>query len=122
MPAAIELLQAERQELSRYAAVLILKELGENAKLSFHRHLSLVCEKLIIPLRDSRTFVREAAADLLACCLTILSGRDRATYAPVLQKLLTDAAAGLKSSSADVVHGSLLTYQQLLIHGNMVRM
>lgn len=118
VPSAIELMQSG-QELARYAGVLILKELALHNPTSFYQHISLVLDKLLIPLRDQRLIVREAAADLLAACLDIVTQRERQTKAPFLSKILADAQVGLRANSPETIHGSLLTYRVLLEHAGM---
>ncbi|TDL23875.1 atypical/PIKK/FRAP protein kinase [Rickenella mellea] len=119
VPGAIELLQSDRQEPGRYAGVLILKELALHNPLCFHPHISLVLDKILIPLRDTRVIVREVAAELLAACLEIITQRERQSSSPFLLKILQDAQLGLKTNSADTIHGSLLTYRELLLHAGM---
>ena len=119
--AAIELLQADKAEPGRYAGVLILKELARNSPTYFHSHIGLVFEKILVPLRDTRIIVRESAAELLAACLEIITQRDRQPRSPHLLKILQDAQMGLKVAQPEVIHGSLLTYRELLLHGGMVR-
>lgn len=118
--AAIGLLQAEKQEPGRYAGVLILKELARNSPTYFHAHIGLVFDKILVPLRDPRIIVRESAAELLAACLEIITLRERQTRSPFLLKILQDAQMGLKMAAPEVIHGSLLTYRELLLHGGMV--
>jgi serine/threonine-protein kinase mTOR len=117
---AIGLLQADKQDSSRYAGVLILKELARNIPTYFHLHINLVFDKILVPLRDSRIMVREGAAELLAACLDIITQREKQPRSPYLFKIASDAANGLKSAQAEVVHGSLLIYRELLIHGGSV--
>ncbi|KAI0064021.1 atypical/PIKK/FRAP protein kinase [Artomyces pyxidatus] len=119
VPAAIGLLQGDKQEPGRYAGVLILKELARNSPTYFHSHIDLVFEKILVPLRDSRVIVREGAAELLAACLEIISARERQAPSNHLYKILKDAQQGLKMSQPEVIHGSLLTYRELLLHGGM---
>lgn len=119
VPAAVELLQGDKQESPRYAGVLILKELARNSATYFHSHISLVFDKILAPLRDSRNIVREGAAELLAACLEIVTTRERQTRTTYLMKILQDAQLGLKMSQPEVIHGSLLTYRELLLHGDM---
>ncbi|THH04859.1 hypothetical protein EW145_g5218 [Phellinidium pouzarii] len=119
VPAAIQLMQSDRQEPGRYAGVLILKQLALHNSTCFHLHISLVFEKLLIPLRDPRLIVREVAAELLAACLDIITQRERQSKTPFLTKILQDAQAGLKTASAETIHGSLLTYRELLLHAGM---
>ncbi|KIK61711.1 hypothetical protein GYMLUDRAFT_42743 [Collybiopsis luxurians FD-317 M1] len=119
VPAAIELIHPEKQEAPRYAGVLILKELARNSPTYFHSHISLVFENILVPLRDQRPIVREGAAELLAACLEIVTQRERQTRSPYLTKIFQDAQAGLKQSQPEVIHGSLLTYRELLLYGGM---
>ncbi|KIK95251.1 hypothetical protein PAXRUDRAFT_33077 [Paxillus rubicundulus Ve08.2h10] len=117
VPAAVELLQG--QESPRYAGVLILKELARNSAIYFHSHISLVFDKILIPLREPRVMVREGAAELLAACLDIVANRERQTRTTYLMKILQDAQFGLKMAQPEVIHGSLLMYRELLLHGDM---
>lgn len=118
--AAITLLQAEKQEAGRYAGVLILKELARNSPTFFHSYIGLVFEKILVPLRDTRVIVRESAAELLAACLEIITIRERQARSPFLVRILQDAQMGLKMAQPEIIHGSLLTYRELLLHGGMV--
>jgi FKBP12-rapamycin complex-associated protein len=118
---AIELLQQDKQEASRYAGVLLLKELARNAPAPFHAHITLVFDKIMVPLRDPRVIVREGAAELLAACLDIIAKREKTPRSPYLFKIAQDANAGLKAPQAEAVHGSLLIYRTLLTHGGSVR-
>lgn len=122
VPAAIELMQADKQESPRYAGVLILKELARNSPNYFHSHIKLVFDNILHPLRDLRVIVREGAAELLAACLEIVTSRERLqSRSPFLPKILAEASAGLRHSQPEVIHGSLLTYRELLLHSGMVR-
>ncbi|TFK75010.1 phosphatidylinositol 3-kinase [Pluteus cervinus] len=119
VPAAIELIQPDKAEQPRYAGVLILKELARNSPTYFHAHISLVLDNILVPIRDQRAIVRESAAELLAACLEIVAQRERQTRSPYLFKILQDAQMGLKQSQPEVIHGSLLTYRELLLHAGM---
>ncbi|KAF8201037.1 atypical/PIKK/FRAP protein kinase [Mycena galopus ATCC 62051] len=121
--------------MTRYAGTLILKELALNMPAQFIAHLPTVLDSAILaPLRDPRLVVREAAAELLAACLEIGAQRERSVQGgsgggtsqggapstssgpPYLAKILQDAQAGLKFNQPEVIHGSLLTYRELLLH------
>ncbi|OJT05171.1 Phosphatidylinositol 3-kinase tor1 [Trametes pubescens] len=117
--AAIELLQADKQEQGRYAGVLILKELARNRPAYFHAHVGFVLEKILVLLRDSRLAVRESAAELLAACLDVITQRERQTNSLFLLKILQATRMGLKVPQPEIIHGSLLTYRELLLHGGM---
>ncbi|KIY73583.1 atypical/PIKK/FRAP protein kinase [Cylindrobasidium torrendii FP15055 ss-10] len=119
VPAAIELMHPDKQESPRYAGVLILKELARNSPGYFHAHISLVFDNILIPLRDQRVIVREGAAELLAACLEIVTQRERQARNTYLTKILQDAQGGLRLPQAEVIHGSLLTYRELLLHAGM---
>ncbi|PCH36202.1 atypical/PIKK/FRAP protein kinase [Wolfiporia cocos MD-104 SS10] len=116
---AITLLQPDKQESGRYAGVLILKELARNSPTLFHSHIGLVFDKILVPLRDTRLIVRESAAELLAACLEIITQRERPYRSPLLMGILQDAQLGAKMAQPEIIHGSLLTYRELLLHGGM---
>jgi FKBP12-rapamycin complex-associated protein len=120
VPAAVELMQPEKPESPRYAGVLILKELARNSPTYFHSHIGIVFDNILVPLRDQRVIVREGAAELLAACLEIVTQRERQARTPYLSKILQDAQMGLKQTQPEVIHGSLLTYRELLLHAGMV--
>ena len=120
--AAVALLQSDKHEFARHAGVLILKELARNSQAYFHSHVGLVFDKLLMALRDQRIVVREGGAELLAACLEIIAQRERQTRSPFLLKILQDAQMGLKMSQVEAIHGSLMTYRELLLHGGMVRL
>jgi FKBP12-rapamycin complex-associated protein len=44
----------QKEEKSRYGSVLILKELARNLSPWFAPHVTLVFDKILVPLRDSR--------------------------------------------------------------------
>ncbi|KDR80665.1 hypothetical protein GALMADRAFT_222261 [Galerina marginata CBS 339.88] len=119
VPAAVELMQPDKQESPRYAGVLILKELARNSPTYFHSHIGIVFDNILVPLRDQRVIVREGAAELLAACLEIVTQRERQPRTPYLSKILQDAQMGLKQTQPEVIHGSLLTYRELLLHAGM---
>lgn len=55
VPASIELLSAtDRTEQSRYAGVLVLKELARNSPGYFVSHIAVIFERILLPLRDPR--------------------------------------------------------------------
>ncbi|SJL03889.1 uncharacterized protein ARMOST_07246 [Armillaria ostoyae] len=119
VPAAIELMQPEKQESPRYAGVLILKEFARNSPGYFHSHISLVFENIVIVLRDQSVIVREGAAELLAACLEIVVQQERQSRNTYLNGILMEAQAGLRMPQPEIIHGSLLTYRELLLHAGM---
>jgi FKBP12-rapamycin complex-associated protein len=121
VPAAIQLMQADKQEFSRYAGVLILKELARNQPTTFYNHMQPVFESITTPLRDPRIMVREGASELLAACLEILASREKQPRSDYIAKMAHDASIGLKASQPETIHGSLLVYRELFLHGGSVR-
>ncbi|KAJ7170509.1 phosphatidylinositol 3-kinase [Mycena crocata] len=119
VPAAINLIQPDKLESSRYAGVLILKELARNSPVYFYAHIGLVFANILVPLRDQRVIVREAAAELLAACLEIIAERERPTKSPYLANILRDAQLGLRQAQPEIIHASLLAYRELLNRGGM---
>lgn len=120
VPAAIQTLEANKGENSRYAAILILKELAVNSPVYFSAHLDVVFDKILVPFHDRRQKVREAAADLLAAVIVLIPARER-PQSQYLIKLQTEATKGLKaSSSVEVIHGSLWIFRELFMHGKEV--
>ena len=140
VPASIELLSStDKTEQSRYAGVLVLKELARNSPMYFNPHISLIFDKILLPLRDPRVclayshvcsfsssdslqvHVREGAAELLAELLDILAQRERQSRSQTfLMKLVEHSSQGLKTTQVEIIHGSLLTYRELLLHAGMV--
>ncbi|CAK5267693.1 unnamed protein product [Mycena citricolor] len=117
VPAVINMVQQESQ---RFAGVLLLKELAANSPIYFHAHIGLVFDNILIPLRDQRLIVREAAAKLLATCLDIYRPNLHSkSPVPYLKNVYNDALAGLQQASVEVNHASLLALQELLLHGGM---
>ncbi|KAG6843936.1 hypothetical protein H0H87_011584 [Tephrocybe sp. NHM501043] len=116
VPAALEMILHEH---TRHAGLLIIKELALNSLTFFYTHLDGVFKGIILPLRDSRLVVREAAAEVLAACLEVLTQRDRQPTNQYLPDLLLEAQAGLKQSLVNIIHGSLLIYRELLLHAGM---
>ncbi|KIJ55748.1 hypothetical protein M422DRAFT_24274 [Sphaerobolus stellatus SS14] len=121
VPDSIELLSSnDRTEQSRYAGVLVLKELARNSPGYFVQHINLIFEKILLPLRDPRVHVREGAAELLAELLDIMATRERQSRTqPFLAKLVDQSYQGLKTTQVEIIHGSLLTYRELLLHAGM---
>ena len=118
--APVALLQSDKHEFARHVRALT-KEIVRNSQAYFHSHVGLVFDKLLMALRDQRIVVREGGAELLAACLEIIAQRERQTRSPFLLKILQDAQMGLKMSHVEAIHGSLMTYRELLLHGGMVR-
>ncbi|KAF7362629.1 Serine/threonine-protein kinase TOR [Mycena venus] len=121
--------------MARYAGALILKELALNMPGQFIAHLPAVLDGAVLaPLRDPRLVVREAAAELLAACLEIGAQREKSVQGGgggggnassgaggeggggEGRDRRAGRRAGLKFNQPEVIHGSLLTYRELLLH------
>ncbi|KAI9026899.1 armadillo-type protein [Hyaloraphidium curvatum] len=118
---AMEWLQGERQESIRYAAVLVLRELGENAPTLVYGYVAQILDLVWVALRDPKVSIREAAAATLSVCLDLVQARDSQMRIQKYRKILEEAQKCLKSTSPDAVHGGLLAYKELLVHtGNFM--
>jgi FKBP12-rapamycin complex-associated protein len=67
--------QGDRSEQRRYAAVLVLKEVAENAPTSFNVHVGAFLDRIWVALRDPKVLVREAAIEALRGCLSLIAKR-----------------------------------------------
>lgn len=108
--------ERERNESGRYAAVLIIKEMARNAPHSFHPYVNRVLDRIWVALRDTRVLVREGAAEALGACLHIIAQREKQMGLQACESIYEEAERGLKMSTVEAVHGSLLTVQELLQH------
>lgn len=121
IPRLLEQLRNERDH-NRYGSVLILKAFARHFSHQFSSYVIDVLGFIWIPLKDSRAYVREAGADLLASCFDVVGGR--ATKDPNLNvspaRILKEAVQGLRSTTVDVIHGSLLAYRMILLHSSSV--
>lgn len=117
---ALELMRGDRQEIGRYASVLILYQLAANAPNLFAGYVTTVLDQIWIPLRDHRTVVRERTSMLLGACFELVHVREKAYRNEVYGKVLEEAERTLnKAASSDAIHGALLALQSLLNHSEM---
>lgn len=143
IPRLLEQLRNERDH-NRYGSVLILKAFARHFSHQFSSYVLDVLGFIWVPLKDSRAYVREAGADLLASCFDVVGGRERAVQATTASggagvgtsaapttsnnkdlavspaRILKEAVAGLRSTTVDVIHGSLLAYRMILLHSSSV--
>ncbi|PHT37386.1 hypothetical protein T459_35682 [Capsicum annuum] len=73
---ALEWLRGERIEYRRFAAVLILKEMAENASTVFNVHVPEFVDAIWVALRDPTLAVREKAVEALRACLRVIEKRE----------------------------------------------
>lgn len=117
---AIQMIDDSRQEVGRFSAVLLLHQFALYAPGQFYPFIPRVLEKIWIPLRDSRTMVRERASMLLSACLDILKSRERSSN-EIYRAIFEEAKSGLlKASSVDSILGSLLAFSAMLQNEQIV--
>ncbi|KAJ9705357.1 hypothetical protein PVL29_003411 [Vitis rotundifolia] len=73
---ALEWLRGERVEYRRFAAVLILKEMAENASTVFNVHVPEFVDAIWVALRDPSLAIRERAVEALRACLRVIEKRE----------------------------------------------
>eukprot|EP00004_Rigifila_ramosa_P027283 TRINITY_DN882_c0_g1_i1.p1 TRINITY_DN882_c0_g1~~TRINITY_DN882_c0_g1_i1.p1 ORF type:complete len:2377 (-),score=590.06 TRINITY_DN882_c0_g1_i1:39-6899(-) len=111
---ALEWLQGDRYEPRRHAAVLVLKELAENAPTLFYVHVSTFFDLMWVALRDAKLVIREGAVDALKACLHLIAERESAQRLSWYRKIFEEAQRGFEKNSSDSVHGSLMAIGELL--------
>ncbi|KAH7575443.1 hypothetical protein JRO89_XS02G0113000 [Xanthoceras sorbifolium] len=73
---ALDWLRGDRVEYRRFAAVLILKEMAENASTVFNVHVPEFVDAIWVALRDPALAVRERAVEALRACLRVIEKRE----------------------------------------------
>lgn len=102
-----------------HVALLILRQLAENAPSLFYTHAGQFLDSVWVGLHHKDITIRLAGAAALNQALTVLSQRDSNSnvhtmwYAKLFAK-----ARDLGSKNPDVVHGSLLALQEILLKVN----
>ncbi|CAG9112203.1 unnamed protein product [Plutella xylostella] len=122
---AFEWLIEERNEGKRLSAVLILKELAIAMPSYFYQQINGFCDHIMIPLRDPKEHIREAAAKALRAALVVTTQRENPKqahkahwYIQCFEEAttsfsdLTIREKGLTRD--DHVHGALLILNELL--------
>ncbi|KAH6572836.1 hypothetical protein BASA60_006398 [Batrachochytrium salamandrivorans] len=113
---AFEWLQGERTDLRRFSAVLVLKELTANASSIVYSFVPQTLDLMWYALRDPKIFIREAAAEALSECLTLVQAREAQSKRHLYKIIFEECQKGFKMASADSVHGSLLAVKEILTH------
>ncbi|RDW71766.1 hypothetical protein BP5796_07800 [Coleophoma crateriformis] len=116
---ALEWLQSDRVEEKRYAAVLILRELGRNAPTLMYTFVGLIFDLIWVGLRDQRLLIRSTAAEAISACFQIIRERDQGLRQSWQTKIYDEAVQGVKQGTVEYVHGSLLVIKELLQQGGM---
>ncbi|OXG23734.1 FKBP12-rapamycin complex-associated protein [Cryptococcus neoformans Ze90-1] len=112
---ALVMIDDSRQEVGRFSGALLLYAFARAAPGVFHQYIPKVLEKIWIPLRDSRSVVRERASMLLSTCLDTLKTRGDRPSTDTYRKIFEEARLGLlKASSTESILGSLLAFNSML--------
>ncbi|ERM95810.1 serine/threonine-protein kinase TOR isoform X2 [Amborella trichopoda] len=112
---ALDWLTGERVEYRRFAAVLILKEMAENASTVFNVHVPEFVDAIWVALRDPTLAVRERAVEALRACLRVIEKRETRWRVQWYYRMFEATQDGLgKNASVHSIHGSLLAVGELL--------
>jgi FKBP12-rapamycin complex-associated protein len=111
---ALEWLQMERQENRRFAAVLILRELGKNSPTLMYQWIAQIFEVIWVGLRDPKVLIRETAAEAISACFEIISPRDSQMRQLWFGRVYDEILKGFNLTTNEAIHGSLLTMKELL--------
>ena len=111
---ALERLRGERNELRRYAAVLVLKQLALNAPTLFNAHAKAFFTLIWMGIRDSKSSIREASIEALRAALHLISEREK-TKAATYELLYEEAQSGIRNSNTDWIHGSILVLGEMML-------
>ncbi|KAH0728770.1 hypothetical protein KY284_004635 [Solanum tuberosum] len=112
---ALEWLRGERIEYRRFAAVLILKEMAENASTVFNVHVPEFVDAIWVALRDPTLAVREKAVEALRACLRVIEKRETRWRVQWYYRMFEATQDGLgRNAPVHSIHGSLLAVGELL--------
>ncbi|KAL7199556.1 hypothetical protein ACSBR2_021780 [Camellia fascicularis] len=112
---ALEWLHGERVEYRRFAAVLILKEMAENASTVFNVHVPQFVDAIWVALRDPTLAVREQAVEALRACLRVIEKRETRWRVQWYYRMFEATQDGLgRNAPVHSIHGSLLAVGELL--------
>ncbi|KAK7308127.1 hypothetical protein VNO77_41724 [Canavalia gladiata] len=112
---ALDWLRGNRVEYRRFAAVLILKEMAENASTVFNVHVPEFVDAIWVALRDPALPVRERAVDALRACLRVIEKRETRWRVQWYYRMFEATQDGLgKNAPVHSIHGSLLAVGELL--------
>nr|XP_027112687.1 serine/threonine-protein kinase TOR [Coffea arabica] len=112
---ALEWLRGDRIDYRRFAAVLILKEMAENASTVFNVHVPEFVDAIWVALRDPSVDVRERAVEALRACLRVIEKRETRWRVQWYYRMFEATQEGLgKNAPIHSIHGSLLAVGELL--------
>ncbi|KAL1355438.1 serine/threonine-protein kinase TOR isoform X1 [Arachis hypogaea] len=112
---ALDWLRGNRVEYRRFAAVLILKEMAENASTVFNVHVPEFVDAIWVALRDPALPVRERAVEALRACLRVIEKRETRWRVQWYYRMFEATQDGLgRNAPVHSIHGSLLAVGELL--------
>ncbi|KAK2655828.1 hypothetical protein Ddye_008880 [Dipteronia dyeriana] len=112
---ALDWLRGDRVEYCRFAAVLILKEMAENASTVFNVHVPEFVDAIWVALRDPTLAVRERAVEALRACLCVIEKRETRWRVQWYYRMFEATQDGLgRNAPVHSIHGSLLAVGELL--------
>ncbi|XP_042007638.1 serine/threonine-protein kinase TOR-like [Salvia splendens] len=112
---ALDWLRGDRVEYRRFAAVLILKEMAENASTVFNVHVPEFVDAIWVALRDPKLDVRERAVEALRACLRVIEKRETRWRVQWYYRMFEATQDGLgRNAPIHSIHGSLLAVGELL--------
>ncbi|KAL3515383.1 hypothetical protein ACH5RR_022285 [Cinchona calisaya] len=112
---ALEWLRGDRIESRRFAAVLILKEMAQNASTVFNVHVPEFVDAIWVALRDPSVDVRERAVEALRACLRVIEKRETRWRVQWYYRMFEATQDGLgRNAPIHSIHGSLLAVGELL--------
>jgi serine/threonine-protein kinase mTOR len=92
----------------RYASVLVLKELAENAPTLFYTHVQAFLVYIWNGIRDTNIKVRKASVNALSVVLVLVGERSSPNRFTWYSDIYGNVNEGFKSKNVDAIHGSLL--------------
>ncbi|XP_041013717.1 serine/threonine-protein kinase TOR-like isoform X1 [Juglans microcarpa x Juglans regia] len=111
---ALDWLRGDRVD-RRFAAVLILKEMAENASTVFNVHVPVFVDAIWVALRDPTLAVRERAVEALRACLKVIEKRETRWRVQWYYRMFEATQDGLvRNAPVHSIHGSLLAVGELL--------
>ncbi|KAL3747797.1 hypothetical protein ACJRO7_016586 [Eucalyptus globulus] len=112
---ALDWLCGERVEHHRLAAVLILKEMAENASTIFYVSVPKFVTSIWFALRDPEENIREHAVEALRACLCVIEKRETRCRMQWYYHMFEATQGGLgRNAPVHSIHGSLLAVGELL--------
>ncbi|PHT90502.1 hypothetical protein T459_05615 [Capsicum annuum] len=112
---ALEWLRGERIEYRRFAAVLILKEMAENASTVFNVHVPEFVDAIWVALRDPTLAVRGKDVEALRACLRVIEKHETRWRVQWYYRMFEATQDGLgRNVPVHSIHGSLLAVGELL--------